>query len=253
MSLRKPTLFQGVATALITPFRDGMLDRAALCRLIEGQIEGGAAAILVAGTTGEGSTLSFAEHGEVIEAARDCIRNRVPLLAGCGSNCTDRAVELAKIAAYLHDIGNLVNRSEHSQSGAIMAWSILNDMGCAPSEIATIVTAIGNHDEGTGVPVNAVAAAMILADKADVRRSRVRSRDTTSFDIHDRVNYSVTKSELKINEDKTEVHLKLTIDTTYSSVMEYFEIFLERMLLCCKAAEKLGMKFRLVINDQPLL
>ncbi|MBE6634370.1 MAG: 4-hydroxy-tetrahydrodipicolinate synthase [Ruminococcaceae bacterium] len=98
MSLRKPTLFQGVATALITPFRDGMLDRAALCRLIEGQIEGGAAAILVAGTTGEGSTLSFAEHGEVIEAARDCIRNRVPLLAGCGSNCTDRAVELAKIA-----------------------------------------------------------------------------------------------------------------------------------------------------------
>jgi len=165
----------------------------------------------------------------------------------------ERAVELAKIAAYLHDIGNLVNRSEHSQSGAIMAWSILNDMGCAPSEIATIVTAIGNHDEGTGVPVNAVAAAMILADKADVRRSRVRSRDTTSFDIHDRVNYSVTKSELKINEDKTEVHLKLTIDTTYSSVMEYFEIFLERMLLCCKAAEKLGMKFRLVINDQPLL
>ena len=162
-------------------------------------------------------------------------------------------IELVKIAAYLHDIGNLVNRSEHSQSGAIMAWSILNDMGCAPSEIATIVTAIGNHDEGTGVPVNAVAAAMILADKADVRRSRVRSRDTTSFDIHDRVNYSVTKSELKINEDKTEVHLKLTIDTTYSSVMEYFEIFLERMLLCCKAAEKLGMKFRLVINDQPLL
>ena len=164
-----------------------------------------------------------------------------------------RTVELCKIAAYLHDIGNLVNRSEHSQSGAIMAWSILNDMGCAPSEIATIVTAIGNHDEGTGVPVNAVAAAMILADKADVRRSRVRNRDTTSFDIHDRVNYSVTKSELKINADKTEVHLKLTIDTTYSSVMEYFEIFLERMLLCCKAAEKLGMKFRLVINDQPLL
>ncbi|MBR4866284.1 MAG: HD domain-containing protein [Clostridia bacterium] len=164
-----------------------------------------------------------------------------------------RTVELCKIAAYLHDIGNLVNRSEHSQSGAIMAWSILHDMGCDPSEIATIVTAIGNHDEGTGVPVNAVSAAMILADKADVRRSRVRNRDTTNFDIHDRVNYSVTKSDLRINEDKTEIVLKLTIDTVYSSVLEYFEIFLERMLLCCKAAEKLGMKFRLVINDQPLL
>ena len=96
-----------------------------------------------------------------------------------------RTVELAKIAGYLHDIGNLVNRSEHSQSGAVMAWSILNDMGCQPSEIATIVTAIGNHDEGTGVPVNAVAAALILADKADVRRSRVRNNDISKFDIHD--------------------------------------------------------------------
>ena len=165
----------------------------------------------------------------------------------------ERTVELAKIAGYLHDIGNLVNRKDHSQSGAVMAWSILNDMGCDPAEMATIVTAIGNHDEGTGVPVNAVAAAMILADKADVRRSRVRNKDLATFDIHDRVNYSVKKSSLKINEDKTIVKLKLTVDTKYGSVMEYFEIFMQRMLLCRKAAEKLGLQFKLIINEQQLI
>lgn len=164
-----------------------------------------------------------------------------------------RTVELAKIAGYLHDIGNLVNRKDHSQSGAVMAWSILNDMGCDPGEVATIVTAIGNHDEGTGVPVNPVAAAMILADKADVRRSRVRNKDLSTFDIHDRVNYSVKKSSLKINEDKTLVKLKLTVDTNLGSVMEYFEIFMQRMLLCRKAAEKLGLQFKLIINEQQLI
>ena len=165
----------------------------------------------------------------------------------------DRTVELAKIAGYLHDIGNLVNRKDHSQSGAVMAWSILNDMGCDPAEMATIVTAIGNHDEGTGVPVNAVAAAMILADKADVRRSRVRNKDFSTFDIHDRVNYSVTNSALQINENKTQVKLTLTVDTKFGSVMEYFEIFMQRMLLCRKAAETLGLQFKLIINDQHLL
>lgn len=164
-----------------------------------------------------------------------------------------RTIELAKIAGYLHDIGNLVNRKDHSQSGAVMAWSILNDMGCDPAEMATIVTAIGNHDEGTGVPVNAVAAAMILADKADVRRSRVRNKDFSTFDIHDRVNYSVKKSTLKINEDKTIVKLKLFIDTKYGSVMEYFEIFMQRMILCRKAAEKIGLQFKLIINEQQLI
>ena len=164
-----------------------------------------------------------------------------------------RTVELAKIAGYLHDIGNLVNRKDHSQSGAVMAWSILNDMGCDPAEMATIVTAIGNHDEGTGVPVNAVAAAMILADKADVRRSRVRNTEPSTFDIHDRVNYSVIKSSLKINEEKTLVELNLTVDTAYGSVMDYFEIFILRMVLCRKAAEKLGLQFKLTINGQPLL
>ena len=165
----------------------------------------------------------------------------------------DRTIELAKIAGYLHDIGNLVNRKDHSQSGAVMAWSILNDMGCDPGEVATIVTAIGNHDEGTGVPVNAVAAALILADKSDVRRSRVRNNDITKFDIHDRVNYSVRKSILKINEEKTIVKLELTVDTKYGSVMDYFEIFMGRMILCRKAAEKLGMQFKLIINEQQLI
>lgn len=165
----------------------------------------------------------------------------------------ERTVELAKIAGYLHDIGNLVNRKDHSQSGAVMAWSILNDMGCAPGEVATIVTAIGNHDEGTGVPVNAVAAAMILADKADVRRSRVRNPDPVTFDIHDRVNYSVKQSSLKINEDKTLIALELTVDTRFGSVMDYFEIFMQRMLLCRKAAETLGLQFTLVINGQQLI
>ena len=165
----------------------------------------------------------------------------------------ERTVEVAKIAGYLHDIGNLVNRKDHSQSGAVMAWSILNDMGCDPAEVATIVTAIGNHDEGTGVPVNAVAAAMILADKADVRRSRVRNTDMSTFDIHDRVNYSVKKSTLKINEDRTLVKLKLTVDTKFGSVMDYFEIFMQRMILCRKAAEKLGLQFKLIINEQQLI
>lgn len=165
----------------------------------------------------------------------------------------DRTVELAKIAGYLHDIGNLVNRKEHSQSGAVMAWSILNDMNCDPGELATIVTAIGNHDEGTGVPVNPVAAALILADKADVRRSRVRNKNIAAFDIHDRVNYSVKKSELKINEEKTTVTLKLTVDTAYGSVMDYFEIFMGRMILCRQAAEKLGLTFKLIINDQQVV
>lgn len=168
-------------------------------------------------------------------------------------NYDARTVELAKIASYLHDIGNLVNRKEHAQSGAVMAWSILNDMKCDPAEMATIVTAIGNHDEGTGIPVNVVAAAMILADKADVRRSRVRCQDMSQFDIHDRVNYSVTESWLSISDDKKFITLDLTIDTEYGSVMDYFEIFMERMLLCRKAADCLGLQFKLNINDQELI
>ena len=165
----------------------------------------------------------------------------------------DRLIELAKIAGYLHDIGNLVNRAEHSQSGAIMAFRILDHMGFSPEEVGAIVSAIGNHDEGTGVPVSPLAAALILADKSDVRRNRVRNHDESTFDIHDRVNYSVTRAELKINEEHTLIKLELSVDTHYGSVMDYFEIFLQRMILCRKAAEKLGLQFKLVINEQQLM
>ena len=164
-----------------------------------------------------------------------------------------RTVELAKIAGFLHDIGNLVNRIDHSQSGAVMAFRILDNLQCDPAEIATIVTAIGNHDEGTGLPVNPVAAALILADKSDVRRSRVRNQDPAMFDIHDRVNYSVIETKLAINEEKTQIRLTLKVDTEYGSVMDYFEIFMGRMIMCRKAADKLGLQFKLVINDQPLI
>ncbi len=164
-----------------------------------------------------------------------------------------RTVELAQIAGYLHDIGNLVNRVDHSQSGAVMAFRLLDHFGFPPEEIGTIVSAIGNHDEGNGVPVSPVAAALILADKSDVRRNRVRNTDTSTFDIHDRVNYSVTKAELKINEAHTLIKLKLSVDTHYGSVMDYFEIFMQRMILCRKAAEKLGMQFKLMINEQQLI
>lgn len=166
---------------------------------------------------------------------------------------SEHDVELVKVAGYLHDIGNLVNRIDHSQSGAIMAFRILDHLRMDPSDIAKIVTAIGNHDEGTGVPVNAIAAAIIIADKADVRRSRVRNQDPTTFDIHDRVNYSVTKSQLKINQEHTIIKLKLEIDTKISPVMEYFEIFMSRMILCRKAAETLGLSFKLIINEQSLM
>lgn len=164
-----------------------------------------------------------------------------------------RQVELAKIAGFMHDIGNLVNRSEHSQSGAVMAFRILDNMGMEPEEIAAVVTAIGNHDEGTGIPVNAISAALILADKTDVRRSRVRNSDLTTFDIHDRVNYSVVESKLNIDTSDRTVSLSLRIDTEISSLINYFEIFMERMKMCRRAAEKLGLTFKLNINDQSFI
>ncbi len=165
----------------------------------------------------------------------------------------ERTIELAKIAGYLHDIGNIVNRIDHSQSGAVMAFRILDRMNFPPEEIAAIVTAIGNHDEGTGVPVNAVSAALIIADKSDVRRSRVRRKADIAQDIHDRVNYSVTASDLQVVEENKTITLSLTVDTQVSSVMEYFEIFMKRMLLCRKAAERLGLSFQLDINGQQLV
>ncbi len=187
---------------------------------------------------------SFAHVGLVAENSRYILQTL---------GYPERELELVQIAAWLHDIGNLVNRIDHSLSGAVMAFRLLDKMGMEPDEIARIVTAIGNHDEGTGKPVSPMAAALILADKSDVRRSRVRNQDATTFDIHDRVNYSVKKSSLKINEEHTLIKLKLAVDTHYGSVMDYFEIFLNRMVLCRKAAETLGLQFRLIINEQQLV
>jgi len=166
---------------------------------------------------------------------------------------SERRCELAKIAAYLHDIGNLINRVEHSQSGAVMAFRILDNLGMDPEEIAVVVTAIGNHDEGTGIAVNAISAAVILGDKTDVRRTRVRNSDISTFDIHDRVNYAVTNSSVTVSEDKKVVTLQIELDTKYSSIMDYFEIFLERMILCRKAAAALDVQFKLVINNQQVI
>ena len=187
---------------------------------------------------------SFAHVGRVAQSAGE-------LLEALGFG--ERTVELAKIAGYLHDIGNLVNRIDHSQSGAVMAFRILDRMNFPPEEIAAIVTAIGNHDEGTGVPVSPLAAALIIADKSDVRRSRVRDKADIVSDIHDRVNYSVTASDLTVNAREKTITLSLGVDTAVSSVMEYFEIFMKRMLLCRKAAETLDLTFRLTINGQVLV
>ena len=185
---------------------------------------------------------SFAHVTKVAEAAAEILHTL---------GHSEHEIELVKIAGYLHDIGNIVNRIDHAQSGAVMAFRLLDRMNMPPEAIATVVTAIGNHDESTAFPVNSVAAALIIADKTDVRRSRVRNRSVAQFDIHDRVNYSVTASEVKIAKDS--ICLELTIEQEYCSVLEYFEIFLTRMLLCRKAAEALGVEFSLVINGQRMM
>ncbi len=165
----------------------------------------------------------------------------------------ERDIELVRIAAFMHDIGNVVNRIDHAHSGALMAFHILNELNMDPNEIASVISAIGNHDEATSMPVNSIAAALILADKSDVRRSRVRNPEFATFDIHDRVNYAVTESGITINEKERTASLKLEIDNTICSVMDYFEIFLTRMILCRRAAEFLRLKFELVINGMRLL
>lgn len=187
---------------------------------------------------------SFAHVGKVAKEAREIL-----LTLGY----SPREAELAEIAGWLHDIGNVINRVDHAQSGAVMAFRILDKLGAEAEEISTIISAIGNHDESTAYPVNPIAAALILADKTDVRRSRVRNRDFATFDIHDRVNYAVHQSRTGITADHQKIILDLKIDTQISAVMDYFEIFMQRMLLCRKAAEKLGLTFSLVINDQIIL
>lgn len=166
---------------------------------------------------------------------------------------SERECELAKIAGFMHDIGNIINRIDHAQSGAAMAFRLLDRMDMPADEIATVVSAIGNHDESTAQPINPVSAALIIADKCDVRRSRVRNTDLIKFDIHDRVNYAVEKAELLLNDEKTSLTLEIVIDTEISSVLEYFEIFLQRMLLCKRAAGFFNLAFKMKVNGTSVL
>lgn len=165
---------------------------------------------------------------------------------------SEREAELAKIAGHIHDIGNAINRVDHAQTGAVMAFQILSKLGMEPEEIATIVSAIGNHDESTGTAVNPVSAALILGDKTDVRRSRVRNKEFVSFDIHDRVNYAVEQSKVIIDGKNRTILLDLIIDMKISSLVEYFEIFLARMIMCRRAANFLEAKFELIANGNKM-
>jgi putative nucleotidyltransferase with HDIG domain len=193
--------------------------------------------------------IGYTEHGE----------RHVGLVASIAGNVlkrlgySEREVELARIAGYLHDIGNAVNRDHHAQTGAVMAMQILSDMRLDDDEVLTVISAIGNHHETDGDPVSAVSAALVLADKSDVHRSRVRNPDMIRFDIHDRVNYAVQKSFLNVDEAGKQITLELTIDTGISQVMEYFEIFMTRMLASRKAAAFLGASFGLTVNGTRLL
>ena len=164
----------------------------------------------------------------------------------------EHEVELARIAGYMHDIGNCVNRNNHAHSGAILAYQILREEDLSIDDVLTIVTAIGHHDEATGTSVDAVSAALILADKTDVRRNRVQNRNPASFDIHDRFNYAALKAALELKEEKKVIQMNLELDDSICTVMDYFEIFLERMLMCRRAAEVLGCRFKLVANGNKL-
>ncbi len=192
--------------------------------------------------------IGYTEHGE----------RHVGLVAHIAYNTLkrlghpEREAELAAIAGYLHDIGNAVNREVHAQTGAVMAMRILTDMGMPDDEIVKVMGAIGNHHETDGSAISAIAAAVILGDKSDVHRTRVRNPDMIKFDVHDRVNYAVEKSFLNVDESRKEITLELTIDTKISQVMEYFEIFMTRMLACRKAAIYLGTSFGLTVNGNRL-
>jgi len=167
-------------------------------------------------------------------------------------NVPPREIELGQIAAYLHDIGNVINRVNHPMTGANMAFTILNEMGMPPDEMAPVLGAIGNHEELAGLPVSTISAALIIADKSDVHFSRVQNPLLETYDIHDRVNYAVQKSRIEMPPDAKTIQLVLEIDVSYASVMEYFEIFLSRMVMCRKAADTLGYHFTLNVNGTEL-
>jgi metal-dependent HD superfamily phosphatase/phosphodiesterase len=193
--------------------------------------------------------MGFTEHGfRHLSLVSNIAYNVIRILG-----LSEREAELASIAGYMHDIGNVVNRRGQHLSGAILAYYILDDLGMHPDELFTVVSAIGNHDEETGQPVNNVAAALILADKSDVHRTRVRNKTNIGLDIHDRVNYAVERSFLRVDPEKKHISLELDIDSQISPVMDYFEIFLSRMIMCRRAAEFLGCTFALEINGKKLV
>lgn len=193
--------------------------------------------------------IGFTEHGErhaglVSKLAYQVLK---------GLDYSERDCQLAEMAGYMHDLANMINRLNHGASGALLAFQILSRMQMKPEEIALVISAIGNHEEENGQAINHVAAALILADKSDVHRSRVTNKDFAKFEIHDRVNYAAEKSALVVNKQQKTVTLDITINTHICPVMEYFEIFLARMIMCRRAAEFLNCYFSLIINDNRLL
>lgn len=193
--------------------------------------------------------IGYTEHGE--RHAKRVAKTAKRILSELEKE--ERIIILGSIAGYLHDIGNVINRENHAQSGAILVHSILSSMGMPVEDVSEIIGAIGNHHEEDGVPVSDVAVALILSDKSDVHRSRVRNLEFVKFDIHDRVNYATTKSVLDVSQDDTKIIFNLTIDTTIAAVMEYFEIFLSRTIISRRAADFLGCKFELIINGTKVI
>ncbi len=204
---------------------------------------------LIKGAQKQLDALGYTEHGHrhisiVSKRAGDILQKL---------GYPERTIELARIAGYLHDIGNCVNRVDHAQSGAILAYEILKNMGMPVEERTEIMMAIGNHDEGTGTAISDISASIILADKSDAHRDRVRNPNLGTFDIHDRVNYAVTKSSLTLDAEKRIITLDLKIDTEICPVLDYFEIFMDRTMMSKYAAKYLKIWFSLVINDTKLL
>lgn len=195
------------------------------------------------------AAIGFTEHG--LAHAKRTSNYARDILANLGHE--KRICNLAAIAGYMHDIGNVINRVDHAHSGALMAFTLLSSMRMPPEEVALVCSAIGHHDEKTAFPVNPIAAALILSDKSDVRRTRVRKEASIDIDIHDRVNYAVEHASLKIENTEKICIFKITIDTEICPVMEYFEIFLDRMVLCRKAAQFLELQFELIVNNVRLL
>lgn len=193
--------------------------------------------------------LGYTEHSE-IHSVKVAV-TAAKLLSDLGYS--EREIELAKIAGYMHDIGNSVNRVDHAHTGAVMAFGILSEIGMAPDEIACVISAIGNHDEGTGSAFDPISAALIIADKTDVRRNRVRNTDFATFDIHDRVNYAAVSSKLLVNTEERTITLDIDLDAQMCTMLDYFEIFLKRMLMCRRAAEMLGMRFRLTCGGHKIV